>query len=393
MIQGQIMNTYPEPPVTFVEGRGTVLVDSQGKEYLDFLSGLAVTSLGHARKEVVDAIATQAGVLTHVSNLYGNLVRSEVAGIIDELLFEATRVHGKVFFCNSGAEANECALKLARRMNPGRFRIVTTTKSFHGRTLATLAATGQPEKHTPFTPMPEGFDLVEFGDLDAVTKLLSTGEIAGVLVEALQAEGGINTPPKGYLPALQQACRDHGALFMVDEVQSGLGRTGAWFAFQDEDLSPDVVTLAKSLGNGMPVGACWAKEHVADMFGVGDHGSTFGGQPLAMAAAKATLETLVAIDAPQKASHASSKLTKGLSNLSGVAKLRGRGLLLGAELNEANAKEVTLAALDHGLVVNAVAPNVVRFTPPLTVSDNEIGEAILRFGLALDEVAAKGSLS
>ena len=180
---------------------------------------------------------------------------------------------------------------------------------------------------------------------------------------------------------------------MVDEVQSGLGRTGAWFAFQDENLSPDVVTLAKSLGNGMPVGACWANEHVADMFGVGDHGSTFGGQPLAMAAAKATLETLVAIDAPEKALHASSKLTKGLSNLSGVATLRGRGLLLGAELNEANAKEVTLAALDHGLVVNAVAPNVVRFTPPLTVSDNEIGEAILRFGLALDEVAAKGSLS
>jgi predicted acetylornithine/succinylornithine family transaminase len=380
-----LMATYPEPPVTFVSGEGTVLVDDHGKRYLDFLCGLAVTSLGHARPEVAEAIARQAATLMHVSNLYGNELREQVAELLDDLLSEATGAHGKVFFCNSGAEANECALKLARRSAPDRHLVVTTLESFHGRTLATLAATGQPEKHRPFEPMPSGFISVPFGDIDAMLGQLETGVVAGVLVEVIQAEGGINVPPPGYLRALQEACRAAGALFMVDEIQTGLGRTGSWFAFQEEGLSPDVVTLAKALGNGMPVGACWAKDEVAIHFVPGDHGSTFGGQPLAMAAVKATLETMIELKAPELATVASEQLVSALRDLPGVEQVRGRGLLLGAQLRSPVAREVAARALELGLVVNPVRSDVIRLTPPLTVSSEEIQLAVERLGAALHE--------
>lgn len=380
-----LMSTYPEPSVTFVKGSGTVLVDDHGKEYLDFLCGLAVTSLGHARPEVVDAIAAQAATLSHVSNLYDTTLRHDVAGIVDDLVSAATGSHGRVFFANSGAEANECALKLARKARPGRYVVISTLSSFHGRTMATLAATGQPEKHLAFQPLPPGFVHVPFGDLDAAQAALQAHEVAGVLVECIQAEGGINVPPPGYLPGLERATREAGALFMVDEVQSGLGRTGQWFAFEDEGLSPDVVTLAKSLGNGMPVGACWARADVAEAFQPGDHGSTFGGQPLAMAATRATLETMVALDAPRLANEASQPLVAGLLDIPGIEAVRGRGLLLGAALAMPIAIQVASAALRHGLVVNAVRPDTVRITPPLTIKPEEISEGLVRLNAAMQD--------
>jgi acetylornithine/succinyldiaminopimelate/putrescine aminotransferase len=390
MAASALMGTYADAPVTFVSGSGSWLVDDEGNEYLDFLCGLAVTSLGHARREVSDAIADQAATLMHVSNLFGSGQREEVAHLIDDLVFDATGRHGKVFFCNSGAEANECALKLARRASSDRYLVVTTLASFHGRTLATLAATGQPDKHAAFAPMPDGFTSVPFGDLAALEAALSSGQVAGVLFESIQAEGGVNTPPQGYLASLEALCRQAGALVMVDEIQTGLGRTGTWFAFEDEGLKPDVVTLAKSLGNGMPVGACWAAEEVAATFGVGDHGSTFGGQPLAMAAVKATLETLIEIDAPGLARRASEHLSSALSDLPGVVAIRGRGLLLGAQLAAPIAREAAARALEHGLVVNAVRPDVIRLTPPLTVSADEIDLAMERLKRSLHETLPTG---
>ena len=377
------MRTYAEPPVTFVRGEGTWLFDDAGADYVDLLCGLAVTSLGHARPEVVQAVSEQVATLSHVSNLFGNELGPEVASLLDEMLFRSGGRHGRVFFGNSGAEANECALKLARRVTPGRHLVVSTLESFHGRTLATLTATGQPAKHVAFEPLPTGFSHVPFGDLAAAESALSGGDVAAVLVEVIQAEGGVNDPPPGYLPALEAACRRAGALFMVDEIQTGLGRTGRWFAFEAEGLHPDVVTMAKALGNGMPVGACWAVQEVADAFGPGDHGSTFGGQPLAMSAALATLQTMLEIDAPALARASSSRLSAGLLALDGVESIRGRGLLLGAVLDRPIAVAVAEAALRHGAIVNAVRPDVIRFTPPLTISEAELDEGLARFAAAL----------
>jgi predicted acetylornithine/succinylornithine family transaminase len=388
-----LMRTYAAPPRTFVRGEGSWLYDADDVPYLDMLCGLAVTSLGHARPEVVQAVSEQVATLSHLSNLFGNEVGPEVASLLDELLARATGHHGRVFFSNSGAEANECALKLARRVTTGKHLVVATLDSFHGRTLATLTATGQPAKHAPFEPLPTGFTHVSFGDLDQVQRVLANGDVAAVLVEIIQAEGGVNEAPPGYLPSLEAACREAGALFMVDEIQTGLGRTGRWFAFEHEGLAPDVVTIAKALGNGMPVGACWARTEVADAFVPGDHGSTFGGQPLAMAAALATLRTMLSIDAPQCAQRASEHLVARLSDLEGVVRIRGKGLLLGVVLDQPVAAAVVSHALSHGLIINAVRPDVVRFTPPITVSADEINEAVVRFGASLAEVRSEGAPS
>jgi len=382
-LRPDMMPTYAAPSVAFVAGSGTVLVDADGKEYLDFLCGLAVTSLGHARPEVAEAIAAQAATLSHVSNLFANPVANEAAELLVGLLEDATGKHGQLFFCNSGAEANEAALKLARRHRPGRSTYVTLVDSFHGRTMFTLAATGQLEKQAPFVPLPERFVHVELGDLAAIEAELATGEVAAVMVEGIQAEGGIMVPERGFLPAVAAACAATGTLLIFDEVQTGLGRTGQWFSFEDEGVIPDIVTMAKALGNGTPVGACWAAAEVASSFQPGDHGSTFGGQPLAMAAAKATLMTMIEIDAPSAASAASTQLRSGLLDLPGVAAVRGRGLLLGAVLEEPVAREAVAAALSEGLVVNAVRPDVIRLTPPLTVSPQEISEALHRLRTAL----------
>jgi acetylornithine/N-succinyldiaminopimelate aminotransferase len=372
------MGTYTPPPVVFVRGRGSELFDADGRRYLDFVSGLAVTSLGHAHPDVARAVSEQASTLLHISNLYANALAPEVAATIDRLIGGgAAPAGGQVFFCNSGAEANECALKLARKWaGPGRHVVVATWGSFHGRTLATLAATGQPTKHAPFEPLPEGFVHVPFDDLDAMSAALDPATVGAVLVEPIQGEGGVVVPSSDYLAGLRQLCTDRGVLLMCDEVQTGLGRTGRWFAFQAQHLRPDVVTMAKALGNGVPVGACWASAEVAAAFGPGDHATTFGGQPLAMSAARATLEVMEREDVCGRAHRAGARLRTRLEALPGVVAVRGEGLLLAAVLGSPVAVEVSAAALDDGLLVNAVRPDALRLAPSLLVEDEVVDEAL-----------------
>ena len=384
-----LMHTYPEPPVTFVRGEGTLLYDTEGRRYLDFLSGLAVTALGHSHPAVAEALATQARTLIHVSNLFGTLPGPRVAATLDRLIGGGTTpAGGQVFFANSGAEANECALKLARKWaGPGRHVVISTLDSFHGRTLATLHATGQPAKHVPFSPLPEGFEHVPYDDLDALDAACDPARVAAVLIEPVQGEAGVIVPSSDYLTALRAICDDRGILLMVDEVQTGLGRTGRWFAFQHTPIRPDVVTVAKALGNGVPIGACWARAEVAAAFSPGDHGSTFGGQPLAAAAAAATLAVMEAEDVPARARRAGARLVAGLGALDSVHHVRGQGLLLGAVLDTDRAKEVTAEALAAGLVVNAPRPDTLRLAPPLIVSDDEVDEALAILGRVLPATA------
>ena len=384
------MNTYGEPPVTFVRGEGSTLFDTEGKAYLDFLGGLAVTSLGHAHPVVAEAIATQAATLTHVSNLFGNTIGPEVAATLDRLIGAGTPLEGgQVFFTNSGAEANECALKLARRWaGPDRFEVVSTWGAFHGRTLATLAATGQVEKQAAFLPLPEGFEHVAYDDLDAMDAACDPTRVAAVMVEPIMGEAGVVMPSSDYLVGLRQLCTDRNILLMVDEVQTGLGRTGRWFGFQHLGIEPDVVTMAKALGNGMPVGACWARSEVAAAFVPGDHGSTFGGQPLAMAAVRATLSVMESEDVPGRAAAAGARLRAGLETLPGVVSVRGEGLLLAAVLTGPYAKEACAEALDAGLVINPPRPDVLRFAPSLLVSESEIDLALDTLGPVLRRLAA-----
>lgn len=371
-IASPLLATYPPQPVTFVRGAGAQLWDNEGKRYLDFLSGLAVTSLGHAHPEVAEAISTQATQLLHVSNLFGTEPGLEVATTLNRLIGG----NGQVFFCNSGAEANEAALKLARKWaGPDKYVVLTTEGSFHGRTLATLHATGQTKKHTGFQPLPDGFRHVPWNDLAALEAAI-TDDVAAVLVEPIQAEGGVRPADLDYFQGVEGLCRDKEILFMVDEVQTGLARTGEWFGFQHYNVSPDVVTMAKALGNGMPIGAMWAKTEVGAAFQPGDHATTFGGQPLATAAARAVLAVMEREHAPAAATAAGRRLANGLEGLAEVASVRGKGLLLAAELTDASGPETATTALEAGLVVNGVTPTAIRLAPPLLVSDDEIDEAI-----------------
>jgi acetylornithine/N-succinyldiaminopimelate aminotransferase len=386
-----LMHTYREPPVTFVRGRGTELWDTEGRRYLDFLSGLAVTSLGHSHPRVAAALAEQAQTLLHVSNLFGNVHGPAVATALDRLVGDGTEAGGQVFFTNSGAEANECALKLARRWaGPGRHVVVSTWDAFHGRTLAALAATGHADKHAPFAPMPEGFEHVPYDDLSALDAACDPGRVGAVLLEPILGEAGVVMPSSDYLTGVADLCRERGILLMADEIQTGLGRTGSWFCFQQGGIRPDVVTMAKALGNGVPVGACWARAEVAAAFGPGDHGSTFGGQPLAMAAARAVLDTMMDIEAPDLARVAGARLRAGLETLPGVTGVRGLGLLLGVELGFPGAPAVVDEALILGLVANAPRADTIRLAPPLTVTADEIDEGLelLRRALTARVVAA-----
>jgi acetylornithine/N-succinyldiaminopimelate aminotransferase len=379
-----VMQTYGRLPVAFVRGEGTKLWDSEGNEYLDFLSGLAVTSLGHAHPEVADAIADQARTLLHVSNLYYNDVQPKVAARLNALLGG----NGRVFFCNSGAEANECAIKLARRHGqrnggPDRFHVISAYGSFHGRTLTTLAATGQPQKQETFQPLPEGFRQVAFDDLDALAAVMDD-RVAAVLLESVQGEGGVNPASREYLHGVRELCNEREALLIMDEVQTGLGRTGRWFGFEHSGVQPDVVTMAKALGNGVPIGACWARADIAAAFAPGDHATTFGGQPLAARAALAVLTVMERENVPERAARAGTRLVESLAKLDGVAEVRGAGLLIAAELAPGfDARAVAQKCLDRGLVVNAVTPTALRLAPPLLVSDAEIDDAVARLAEAL----------
>lgn len=367
-----LMTTYPPAQVTFVRGAGAELWDDADKRYLDFLGGLAVVSLGHAHPVVADALCEQARTLLHVSNLFATVPGRQVAAALDRLLGGG----GKVFFSNSGAEANEAAIKLARKWGGhGRFGVVSAYGSFHGRTLATLHATGQPEKHETFQPLPEGFRHVAWGDIEDLERAIDP-TVAAVLLEPVQGEGGVNVAEAEYFRAVRVLCDERGLLFMVDEVQTGLGRTGRWFGHQHFDVVPDVVTMAKALGNGVPIGACWARAEVADAFQPGDHATTYGGQPLAASAARAVLAVMEAEDVPARARAAGAHLTERLLALDAVTDVRGLGLLLAAELDDRDARQVAADCLAAGLVVNGVTPTALRFAPPLLVTHDEIDEAV-----------------
>lgn len=373
-----IMGNYGAPPRMFVKGSGAELWDRDGIRHLDFLCGLAVTSLGHAHPAITEAICVQAAKLTHVSNLFANEHQAPVAEMINTLIDSGP---GQVLFQNSGAESIEAAIKLARKyQGRGRHVVVSALRSFHGRTLAALAATGQPEKHEPFQPLPEGFRHVVWNDADELERSLSP-DVGAVLLESIQGEGGVNPADDSYLQAVRKICDGRGILLMFDEVQTGFARTGMWFGFQHSGVQPDVVAFSKAVANGMPVGGIWARTDVAAAFKPGDHGSTFAGQPLALAAARATLETMIAIDAPLVVTQKGVTLQGLLSDLPGVDHVRGRGLLLAAELTPAalagrSGAEIARACLNRGLVVNGITPTALRLAPPFVVTDSQLEEGV-----------------
>ena len=378
-----LMGNYGVPPLTFVRGSGTELFDDTGKRYLDFLCGLAVTGLGHAHPRVSAALTEQASTLLHVSNLFVTEPQLEVAERLDALVRAGTDqdTPGRVLFQNSGAEANEAAMKLARKYHGrGRHGVLAAFRSFHGRTLATLAATGQPEKHEPFQPLPEGFRHAAWNDVAAFEAALDPS-VGAILLEPLQGEGGVNPADVDFLRGIRRLCDERGILLIMDEIQTGLGRTGEWFGFHHAGINADIVTVAKALGNGVPIGAVWATAEVASAFGPGDHGSTFAGQPLAAAAAREVLRVMEEIDVPLLARERGAELTALLESVPGVAGVRGLGLLLAAELrpealNGRTAAEVARACLDAGLVVNGVTSTALRLAPPFTVSGDELVEGV-----------------
>lgn len=374
-----IMPTYGPPQVMFTRGEGSWLWDADGKRYLDFLSGLAVTSLGHAHPAVAETLARQSATLLHTSNLFATEHAGPAAASLDALIGGG----GQVFFSNSGAEANECAIKLARKFGGrGRHVVVSALGSFHGRTLATLHATGQPAKHEAFQPLPEGFRHVEWENLEALAAALDP-TVAAVLLEPVQGEGGVHPASAEYLQGVRALCDERGALLMIDEVQTGLGRTGRWFGFQHSGIRPDVVTVAKALGNGVPIGACWARREVAEVFRPGDHATTYGGNPLVTSVAKTVMDVMADVDAPRLAERAGSLLVKRLSALDGVATVRGAGLLIAVELASAPAGPVAAELLRDGLIVNAVTPSALRLAPSLLVTDDEIDMAVQMIDAAL----------
>jgi acetylornithine/N-succinyldiaminopimelate aminotransferase len=368
-----LRNYYPAR-VALVRGEGCRVFDDTGKSYLDLVSGIAVNNLGHCHPAVVAAIREQCGTLMHVSNLYQNPVHLRLA----ELLMEHFP-GGRVFFCNSGAEANEAAIKLARRFGqeksgPQRHVIVAAKGSFHGRTMGALSATGQTQYHKGFEPLLPGFRHVPFGDPAALEAAVGEDTCA-VLLEPIQGEGGVIVPPEGYLKGAAEICRQAGALLMLDEVQTGMGRTGTFFAHQAEGIVPDVMTLSKSLGGGLPLGAMLAGGEAADSFVPGNHASTFGGNPVACAAGQAVIETIVNDGLLEKVQSLGNIFTSGLEEIARrrgtISTVRGRGLLLAAELT-VEAAPVVEAALAKGYLVNAAQKQVLRFAPPFIITEEEI---------------------
>lgn len=386
-----LMQTYRRYPIVVERGEGCRIWDVNGKEYLDFLGGLAVDSLGHAPRVVQEALAQQAALLLQTSNLLYTKPQIELA----EFLVERSPLD-RVFFCNSGAEANEAAIKLARKWGKahrrGAYRLIAAERSFHGRTLATLAATANPAYREPFQPLPDGFDFVPFDDIDALADAV-TDETVGVILEPIQAEGGLYPASGQYLAEVRQLCDDRGLLLILDEVQTGVGRTGTWWAHTQWGIEPDVMTLAKGLASGFPIGAALAKEHCA-VFEPGDHASTFGGNPLGCAVALAVLREIERLDLCEHAAAAGRYFAERLADLRAehplVGEVRGRGLLLGLELREPVAREVLDDLRERGLVANALSPQTLRFVPPLIVSQEEIDQAVDILGAALS--AREGSL-
>jgi len=366
-----LMQVGKRLPVTFVRGKGCLVYDDAGREYLDLVAGIAVNLLGHAHPDVVAALTAQASSLIHTSNLYFTQPQVELAQRLVELSFPS-----RVFFCNSGAEANEAAIKLARkwgkRNRDGAFEIITTTGSFHGRTLAAVTAGGQHKYSDPFTPLPEGFVHVPYNDLEAI-KAATNEHTVGVMLEPVMGEIGIIPAAPGYLAGVRKWCDANNLLLILDEVQTGLGRTGRWFAHQHHGITPDVMTLAKGLGGGVPIGACLAAPR-ADVFEPGDHGSTFGGNPLACAAAVAVLSVIERDGLVGHAAEMGGVLHEALLDL-GAKDVRGLGLMQAFEFAEPRAKAFQQSCLEAGLIVNAVDENSIRLVPPLIIGTAEIDRA------------------
>lgn len=373
------MSNYQPLSIEFKNGSGVWLNDTQGQRYLDALSGIAVCGLGHAHPAVQEAVADQAANLIHTSNLYRIPLQEKLA----KKLVQHSGMQN-VFFGNSGAEANEAAIKLARLYahNKGISNpvIVVMEKSFHGRTMATLSATGNAKVHKGFDPLVEGFKHIPYNNIDALNELANEDlNIVAVMVEPILGEGGVVIPDPGYLKAIRAFCDKHECLMMIDEIQTGMCRTGKWFAFQHEQVMPDVMTLAKALGNGVPIGACLAKGRAAELFQPGNHGSTFGGNPLASRAALAVIEVLEAQHLEQRAAELGNRLLvsfkQALSDVQGISEIRGKGLMLGIEL-EKECPDLVGLALNEQLLINVTAGNVIRLLPPLIMSDAEADQLV-----------------
>ena len=374
--QKLFLRTVNRTPLTLVRGQGARVWDDEDKEYLDFVGGWAVNSLGHCPPVVVEALEKQARTLIQASNQFYTIPQIKLA----QLLIENSCLD-RVFFGNSGAEANEGAVKLARRYGKlrlnGAYEVITTYSSFHGRTLAMTAATGQSKFQEPYIPLPDGFINVEYNDAEAI-KQATNAQTCAVILEAIQGEGGVNMPDDDYLKRVQSWCRERGILFILDEIQTGIGRTGSLFAYEQYNVEPDIMTLAKGLGSGVPIGALLAKEHCS-VFSPGEHGSTFGGNPLVCAAAYAALKYIIDNDIPGKVKEIGKYFMTRLEGLKQqfdfVTDVRGRGLLIALEFDSEIADKATLACLNKGLLVNKVKPTALRFIPPLIITEKEVDEA------------------
>lgn len=389
--QQSLMNTFGEPQRVLVRGEGCYVWDADGNRYLDLLGGIAVNALGHAHPALLEAVTTQLGTLGHISNFFASAPQIELAEKLLALLDESNvgdghwASTGRVFFTNSGSEANETAFK-ATRMT-GRTRIIAAEGSFHGRTMGALALTAKEAYRTPFEPLPGDVQWVPFGDVDALAAAVDD-TVAAIVLEPIQGEAGVLVPPAGYLEAARGIADQHGALLWLDEVQTGMGRVGSWFGHSGTGVIPDLVTLAKGLAGGVPVGACVASGAAASLLGPGNHGSTFGGNPLATAAALAVISVIESEDLLTAAVNRGEQLAAGLSRSPHVREMTGAGLLRGVVLREARSAEVQRAALDAGLILNAPTPDRLRLAPPLVLSEDEAARAVATLSTVLDEVMA-----
>lgn len=371
--KSSVQNNYGSPSIALVKGKGLVVTDADGKQYLDFLGGIATNILGHAHPAIVKAVTKQVATLTHVSNFYAHPNAVELA---EKLASMTGNKSAKVFLCQSGAEANEAALKLSRRT--GRMRIVAAQGAFHGRTMGALSLTGQPSKREPFLPLVKGVKHVPYGDIEAMRKAV-TRKTAMVIIEPIMGEAGVIVPPADYLQELRAICDVKGALLVIDAVQTGMGRTGDWFGYEYSGITPDVITLAKGLGGGLPLGAMIALGKAADLFQPGDHGSTFGGNPVTTAAALAAIKFIEIQKILQKVEKQGAYLMQELAVIPGVAEVRGAGLLLGIELETMKAADIAKALQDQGVLVNAANPTTIRLAPALVVTDAQIKKFVAIF--------------
>ena len=371
--KSSVQNNYGTPSIALVKGKGLVVTDADGKQYLDFLGGIATNILGHAHSAIIKAVTKQVSTLSHVSNFY---VHPQAVELAEELAAMTSDKSAKVFFCQSGAEANEAALKLSRRT--GKVRIVAAQGAFHGRTMGALSMTGQPAKREPFLPLVKGVKHVPFGDIEAMRKAI-TKKTAMVILEPIMGEAGVIVPPADYLREVRALCDAKGALLVIDAVQTGMGRTGDWFGYEYSGITPDVITLAKGLGGGLPLGAMIALGKAADLFQPGDHGSTFGGNPVTTAAGLAAIKFMESQKILKKVEKQGVYLMTELAVIPGVAEVRGAGLLLGIELETKNAYDVALALQNEGVLVNAANPTTIRIAPALIVTDAQLKKFVSIF--------------